>query len=174
MININNKKNGYTIIELLVSVSLFIVISAIASSLVITLLDSANVDNANRELSNNISTTFDNMIREIRSGTNYQGGDTSFSFNHENLGNVSYFINENNLYVSYPGSTINLTPNADVTIKKLKFNLRGQLPDSRNNGDNEQPVVSIYLHVSQRVGNQNEVNLHYQSTVAQRLLDFNI
>lgn len=70
----NYKKHtrGFTLIELMVATSIFIVIMLLAMSAVINSADAAKQSQALRQAMDNVNFAMDSMSRSLRIGTNYQ------------------------------------------------------------------------------------------------------
>ena len=85
----NSRKKGFTLIEMLVSVSIFTLVMLIAVSAVFTIVASNKKAESLKSVMDNLNFALENMTRNIRTGSNYScvdtggncpGGDTSFSF----------------------------------------------------------------------------------------------
>lgn len=72
--NIISKTKGFTLIELMVATSLFIVIMLSALSALFMLLDESKNSRALRFAMDNVNFAMDSMTRSIRMGTNYYCG----------------------------------------------------------------------------------------------------
>lgn len=70
---IENKKNnsGFTLIELMVATSIFIIIMLAAMGALFMLLDAAKSSRALRSAMDNVNFSMESMTRSIRMGTNY-------------------------------------------------------------------------------------------------------
>jgi len=69
--NKKNKNGGFTLIELMVATSVFVVIMLASMSALFTLLGSAKNSRALRFAMDNVNFAVDSMTRSIRMGTNY-------------------------------------------------------------------------------------------------------
>jgi len=85
----SSKRGGFTLIEMLVSVSIFTLVMLIATSAVFTIVASNKKAESLKSVMDNLNFALENMTRNIRTGSNYScvdtggncpGGDTSFSF----------------------------------------------------------------------------------------------
>lgn len=76
-----NKESGFTIIELLVAMSIFMILITIATGAFIQALRSERRLVALMSVNNNVGLTLEQMTREIRTGYNFIPGGGSLSFN---------------------------------------------------------------------------------------------
>ncbi len=86
-----NKESGFTIIELLVAMSIFMILITIATGAFIQALRSERRLVALMSVSNNVGLTLEQMTREIRTGYNFSPGGGSLSFNSA-AGPISYSL----------------------------------------------------------------------------------
>jgi len=71
-LKIKNKKSGFTLIELMVSVSIFLIVAFVVTSVFITALDAYRKAKQISFLVDNLNYSFDRMVINLREGTNYQ------------------------------------------------------------------------------------------------------
>ncbi len=71
MKNFNHKNKGFTLIEIMVSISIFMIIMLIALGALITFSDTAKKAQALRSAMDNVNFAMENMTRSLRMGTNY-------------------------------------------------------------------------------------------------------
>jgi type II secretory pathway pseudopilin PulG len=198
MQNKNNNKNGYTLIETMIAVSLFIIIvmAGMGALLNANLLHGKSQNM--RSIMDNLSFVMDDMSRNLRTGTNYYcitgssiptGVDNTQSC--ANGGGISFRASDGSQWVYYvsanpniPGSfsisriingiTVQLTPD-EVAINSTAsgFSVLGAEPPNKNPpplGDQQQPFVAIRL-----VGTMTYKNVvtpfSLQTSVSQRLID---
>ncbi len=67
---INNKKNGYSIVEIIVYLAIFTTVSILVINSFIVIFSTFNVSRINRSLLNSGSTAMERMSREIRQANN--------------------------------------------------------------------------------------------------------
>lgn len=179
-------KKGYTLIEVLVAVTIFSFIIAGPTGLFITSLRGQRKALATMEIVDNSSYALEYISRALRmakkdldgfcisTGSNYQnpGGDIS----------KIRFLNYQGLCQEFSSSTgqlgerkssdktagnlgqfLALTP-TDLEITFLKFQLTGQTQD-----DDLQPRVTILFEIRKRT--QPETKIRLQTTISQRNLD---
>lgn len=168
----NNK--GFTLIELMVATSIFVIVMLTSMSSLFVLLDTAKSSRALRFAMDNVNFSMESMTRSIRMGTNYycvQSGDgiTMDSHLEDNQdclsgGTFVAFIpqNTNSSRVGYKLKARNDSGNtntlqrcdidgcvdivsSDVNIERLKFFVKGSDPVSHIPQDNKQASVYIIM-----------------------------
>jgi prepilin-type N-terminal cleavage/methylation domain-containing protein len=185
------ERRGFTVVEMLVSITVFTVIMTIAVGSVVSVLGSNREAQAVQLVMNNINFVLENMTRNIRTGGMYhcdisQGtaidtprscvtGASSLAFE-ESFGDRTtasdqwvYKLEANSIQRSVDGG-INFEPITapEVSIQKLVFYVLGT--DSYPT-DLEQPKVVIVLQGKAEAQTGREIAFNLQTTVAQRMLD---
>jgi len=133
--------SGFTLIELMVATTLFVVIMLTAMSSLFMLLDESKSSRALRLAMDNVNFAMDSMTRSIRMGTDYTSTNGTFiSFNSQDSKNIKYqWVTLSN------GKTIEKCVNnsdcvsiisPDVNIDTLNFSL---------NSSGTQPSVYIIM-----------------------------
>jgi type II secretory pathway pseudopilin PulG len=101
-----NSKRGFTLVELIVSIGLFIIVLTIAASAYLSLISLNRKARATNDLVSNISYIVESMSRSIRTGTNYQcgglgstncpAGNPTFSFSNDQTPSqtVTYYLKQ--------------------------------------------------------------------------------
>lgn len=195
--NFKNAQHGFSLIELLVSMALFIVVLTMGVGALLVLINSnAKAQNISESVSN-IQFALDSMSREIRTGFAYYCSNGT-----ETTGDISVYQDcdkgtylsiieggksltsgNNNRRIAYrynnsadsverkvgAGSWVALT-NENISITSMHFNVVGSTPNSVG-GDTNQPNVTIYMtgSVSGVDGTSSDFTL--QTTVTKRTLD---
>jgi prepilin-type N-terminal cleavage/methylation domain-containing protein len=77
---VSPSQGGFTLIELMVATSLFVVIMLAAMSSLFVLLNESKDSRALRVTMDNVNFAMESMTRSIRMGVNYSGGTNSISF----------------------------------------------------------------------------------------------
>jgi len=132
--------NGFTLIELIVSIALFTVVAVIAMSAYISLISLDRRARATNDLVSNLSFVVDSMARSIRTGTGYEcggfghgpnctGGSSVFSFTDENGQPVTYILQTSPYKTigecvgssSCTNSSATPLTDAGITVTNLKF-----------------------------------------------------
>ena len=195
----NNSKRGFTLVELMVSISIFTVIMTISMGSILGVFDVNKKSQSLRAVMDNLNFTLEVMTRTIRFGTNYHCNadvgspsatrDCSSSDTVTLNGSTSQFVsssfavtNSEGVVVIYRltdgrisrtiGSATYFLTSPDVTITNLGFRVLGTDKFSVNE-DLSQPQVIItiggYAGLSTKPSSQSAFTL--QTTVSQRLFD---
>lgn len=191
-------KRGFTLLEMLVSLSIFSVTVMMATGVMIAAQNAREKVGTLLLMQDNIRFTFELFSREIRTGAAYQKTtkgrtacgasrvplDSEFSFTHWNKGFPqprTYFLydTDNNgapdTIMRVTQASFNcsdaapFTDTDNVTIERLRFDLFGQA----SGADDGQPWVRITLRARSRgVKTKLQSMLDIQTTMTQRLRDF--
>lgn len=177
----SKKKKGFTLLEMLISVSLFTVVTTIAFTALFSIMDANDKAKTIKLVVNNLSMAMESMTREIRVGTNYtcdrsysiidgldcSTGKGSISFDSKSGDNIYYWYDSINKTIKRKiGSshTLNLV-GEDINIDNLKFYVIGNGTESPS----VQPRVLIVLKGSiTRQGQKIKTVFDIQTTVSQR------
>ncbi|MBI2633939.1 MAG: type II secretion system protein [Parcubacteria group bacterium] len=178
----NRKAAGFTLIEILVTFSLFLIVTAAVSGIFIAAFRSQRQTIAFLGAQNNIRFALESTAREMRTGSGYQiitqSGEilTSGSGRGEN-GDKLAFVNQKGEAVRYRlqsnrlekssdgGSSYDAVTAETVTIESFRFILSGA-----GTTDNSQPRMAISLKAKSQVGLQ-QSEILVQTSVTQRELD---
>ncbi len=178
-IHLKNKyEKGFTLMEVMVSVTIFTIIVTIGMGALITIFKTLQKTRADRQTIDSISFVMDTMTRRIRTGKEYTSSDA---------GGGIKFIDQENVSVSFykdsdsegnsriymidgafgnQNDPVDITPE-NFTVKDFELTIIGTTDPS----DGIQPMVTINLKGVVRNGQQ-ESKLAVQTVVSQRLLDF--
>jgi len=161
-------KRGFTMVELLVAMTLFIIFIMIASGSFIRALRTQRAIVALIAANDNASLSIEQMAREVRTGASFSstnGNDLDF-INAYNI-EVTYRLNNNTIERGEGGANFKPITAANVKINSLSFYLRGNLA-----GDNYPPRITISLNVSpSNILNIQNISTNFETTVSARLLD---
>ncbi len=193
------KNKGFSLIEVLVSLSIFTVVVTISVSTLYTLIE-ANARSRNAQsIATNLSFTLDSMVREIRTGSDYHCGlpvvddvedcnaadnKSSFSFVEGGCSltgcddptashRIAYRLDSGNGVIqrklNNDGVWQDLTA-SDVVVDELLFFVEGSAKFA-GGANTEAPIVTVFIkgHAGDEESVKNEFNI--QATVPQRLLD---
>ena len=188
----NNKIGGYTIIETMISVSLFLIIVTLALGSLLNANLLHRKSQSIRSIMDNLSFVMEDMSRNLRTGFNYycvvggvppsgpqsptscpsgNGGGISFEFPLGGQG-VYYINGAGKILKSVDGGStyVQLTPDEVFIDPASFFKVVGAEPPTA--GNSEQPFITIKL-----VGNINTLNggtspFSLQTSVSQRKLDW--
>jgi len=172
-------KNAYTLIEILVAVTIFSIVIAGPTGLFVTSLIGQRKALTSMEIADNISYALEYVSRTLRmakkdldgscilAGSNYQNPDLDLSkirfINYQELCQ-EFSLNAGQLGETKSGQFLPLTPD-DLEITLLKFQLSGE-----TQGDDLQPRLTISFEIQKK--GQPESKIRLQTTISQRNLDF--
>ncbi|MFM2381952.1 MAG: hypothetical protein RLZZ76_719 [Candidatus Parcubacteria bacterium] len=189
---------GFSLIEVLVSLSIFAIVITIAIGALLSLIGAnARVQNTQAVMTN-ISYALDSMTREIRTGTDFfcgpdaslpvtgnvtrncPNGGNAFSFNEggvslteftsNNSRRIGYRLFDNTIERRLGNGPWETVTAPEITIDALRYIVTGA---KRGDGDSyESPTVTIYVEGS--TGDTNDdsyAGFNIQTTVVQQLLD---
>jgi type II secretory pathway pseudopilin PulG len=134
MIKISNKKKGYTLIEALVYVAIFILVSAIIVGLLLSVLETGRQISPVNSLSRDSSSVLEVISREIRRAKSVDIGNSIFNVSTGSLqlntlditGNprtVRFYLDGNTVKINENGEYVGPLNSSDVMVTSLIFNL---------------------------------------------------
>jgi prepilin-type N-terminal cleavage/methylation domain-containing protein len=151
-----NKKNGFTLVEVMVSVSIFTIVMVSATVAYLNLIALDKQTRSTNDVVDNLSFALDSMARSIRLGTSYDclggpggncpsGGTQGFQFIDSSGTNTVTYLLANGAIATCTNivcTAASATPLTDsrVTVDKLTFYVRGV------GADGVQPQVIIVMH----------------------------
>ena len=167
--NSRSRRAGFTLIEMMVAVSIFTVVITISLASFLNISDIQKKAMAFRAVNDNLNFAIEIMTRDIRTGTDYCAaacGSSSFNFTNSDGESVEYALDNKMIKRSVNGGAFLSMTSSEVEISGLKFILNGEV-----SGDGLQPFVTIIIRGSagQKKGFMSELNL--QATVSQRAID---
>jgi prepilin-type N-terminal cleavage/methylation domain-containing protein len=173
----NNK--GFTLVELMVSVSIFAIVLLICSGSILSVLDANRKSQSLRSVMDNLNSTLEGMTRNIRFGYAYHCGTGGSTASPQDCisGDSTFYMNGAQIIYRLNGSSIERSTNGginyykitspDLVIQNLKFYVLG----STIYPDLNQPrvIISItgYVGVKQTTGS----TFTLETTISQRKLD---
>jgi prepilin-type N-terminal cleavage/methylation domain-containing protein len=191
-------KRGFTLIEMLVSVALFSIVMLIAGATLLSLVYANRKAQALQSVMNNLDISLDNMVRNVRMGSNYRcgsqsqpsgppygdcsSGGTSLYFTPfgsdptNRTQDIGYFIGG-----VCPAGRICITENINsqvvtvpitspqVQIQSMKFYVVGTEPAS--SGGTVQPKVLFTITGEAGTQINTQTTFQIQATAVQRLLN---
>jgi prepilin-type N-terminal cleavage/methylation domain-containing protein len=182
-------ERGFSLIELMVAVALFAVITMVAVGALLALVDATRKARALESIMNNLNVTLDSMVRSIRMGTEFScasesapddvlggncpEGDMSFSFSPFGADPDAqnerwvYSFADGRLYRSKDGGSNSVEITApEVTIEELRFYVVGTV-----RRDTTQPKVVIVVKGTAGSSERTQSTFYIQATAVQRALD---
>ncbi len=165
---------GFTILELLVSVSIFTIVIFISLTSVVVIFGNNRKSDSLRKAIDNANFAFEVVTREIRFGTNFfcdgarscVAGD-QVSFNASDGSAVVYAVENNRLVRSIDGGENFPLTSDRFEILTMDFTLTGGSPL-----DNEQPKVTLFMSGIAAPNTREASVFDVQTTVSSRQLDF--
>jgi prepilin-type N-terminal cleavage/methylation domain-containing protein len=188
--HIRTSSRGFSLIELMVSISLFTIVVTIAMSAYVSLIAIDRTARATNELVSNLSYAVNAMSRSIRTGTYYTqsvtgtGNSNQFSFIDENCRYVQYLLKSGSIGVCMSNAdtsgacnptqpVCNATTASSITdsrtqITSMRFLLQPTLPTVPA-GSQPRVLISITGNIDGGAGTP--INFTIQTTATQRKLN---
>lgn len=188
MRNFKNTDKGFTLVEMLIAVTLFILVAFISIGAILSIFDANNKARSSKTIVDNLNFSIEDMVRTIRFGSNYHCGNTGSLSNPYNCSNgdtsiAVTFYDKNlarNVIITYKwdGTTKTIMRSYDgveddegitspeTIIEYLRFYVFGA-----ENTDSIQPyVVAVVKGYS---GNKpaTQTNFFIETMMSQRTLD---
>jgi prepilin-type N-terminal cleavage/methylation domain-containing protein len=181
----NELVGGFTLIEMLVAVSVFATIATISTGALLSVSDAQQKILALRIVQDNLSYVFDIMGKEVRTGNSYHCGITSddfsdtplnctssggpsFTFRNNAGDKITYRLNTGRIERIVNGNAaapfVLTSPDANITY--LTFYVVGAPAN-----DNNQPRLTVILKGTAGVKEKIKSQINIQTTISQRLLD---
>lgn len=179
------KKEGYTLIEILVAIAMFSIAIAISTSFFISSFRSQNRALSIRETIDNTSYVMEYITRALRmtrkdrdgsciaAGTNYEitrGGKGIKFENYQEPPVCQEFyweVNDDRLYESKDGAAGIPLTSSELEVTLFQFHLSGELQS-----DNKQPRITVLLEVAKKnPSGPSFSQTRAQTTISQRNLD---
>ncbi|MEX0918515.1 MAG: prepilin-type N-terminal cleavage/methylation domain-containing protein [Candidatus Paceibacterota bacterium] len=130
MIKVKSKP-GFTLIEMMVSVAIFVMVAMIVSTIFVTMAQAYRRAQAMKTVIDNVHFAVDTMVLDLKNGRGYevcggpQEGGHCIEFTNLDGNKVEYKLKNGNLVVENDEEGI-LTDQASITIKRLNFNVQGE------------------------------------------------
>ena len=184
--SLSSKLEGFTLVELMVSVSIFSIVMFISLGSILSILDANQKSKTLRSVMDNLNSAMESMTRTVRFGINYHCGSSGNTTLPQDCGdpgqNSLNFLSQDNIHVTYSlvgncvaksvegGTNICIT-SPDIIMTKLVFMVYGS-PIYNGGADLFQPQVIIVLSGYVGTKNQSKSTFSLQTTVTQRTIDF--
>lgn len=168
------KNAGFTLVEMLIAISLFIVVSTISIGAIINIFDSNKRAQSSKTVVDNFNLAFENMVRTIRFGSNYRCGggvgdcslgDTSVTVNFQG-DDITYRLNGNSIQKRQNNGNYENITSPETVIQYLKFYVLGT-----NTNDGNQPYVVVVIKGYSGNKSTNQSVFSIETLISQRKLD---
>ncbi len=167
-------RKGFTLVELIVAVGLFLAIVSIAVGGFIQSLGAQRQIAGLIAAENGISLALEQMAREIRTGYNFChdangnplcSGSNEFIFTNAAGETIAYRLSDVSIERGVAGTFQQIT-GGNVVVKDMSFLLRGN-----QSGDGWPPRITVSLGVSSKERGASATVLRIETTVSARTLD---
>lgn len=189
--NMTSRQKGFTLIELMVATSLFVVVATVSVMALITVKDANAKAQTKRNVLDNLNFAVENMARNLRVGKNYScdsdvvvipgkdcNGGTKITFTDYQGDHVTYSLSSDTnlrimkkvIGITNPGRTnaeaLPIT-SPDIQIETLRFIVRGAATTGA-----PQPFAVIFIEGVAKPGTKLETRFKIQTSASQRIIDF--
>lgn len=185
-------QKGFTLIELMVSLSIFLLVMTISMGAIISILDANQKSQTLRSVVDNLNATVESIDRAIRFGTNYHStsygtitvprdtlagdlpSDISTMSVLDSGGNeTTYSLVNGQVMRSIGGNPAVALTSPDVVIQTLSFRVFGSYPytNTGNGSDSLQPSVLIVMKGTVTGRRLSSSSFALETMVSQRQLD---
>ncbi len=188
MLNGKKSTKGFTLIEIMVSISIFSVIMLMVSSSIYTVFDSNRKSQSMRSVMDNLNLSLEAMTRTIRFGKDYHcditagvstsprdcaSGASSIAITDFNGNRVIYKLVGSRIARTVNGGSDIFVTGTDVNISTVTFRVLGSTPYEPSLGtfDLSQPKVIIVIDGYAGTKATSRTNFVLQTTVSQRQFD---
>jgi len=180
MINKFKNKKGFTLVEMLIAISLFTIIASFSVGAVLSIFDASHRARSSKTVVDNLNLAIEDMTRTIRFGNSYYCG-VSSSLSSTNdcsggLDSVSVTFEGNRIIFRLNGNTIQKSSNggssytnitsSETIIEYLRFYVIGSSP---SNGNQPYVIAVIKGYSGNRPTAQSK--FFVQTLMSQRKLD---
>lgn len=183
------KNKGFTLVELMVSISVFTIVMVISMGTIVTVMDANRKSQTLRSVMDNLNSAMEIMTRNIRFGYDYHcslAGNTTLPLDcpDNNLGSNAFVMTDpngirttyslsNSRLIKTVGGTDYPITSPDITIQTLTFRVYGSNPSSGGAiNDFIQPRVTIVVKGYSGVKPSSKTSFTLETTVSQRKFDF--
>ena len=173
-------KKGFTLIELMVAISIFIVIMTISMGSIIGVFDANRKSRSLKTVLNNLNLAVESMSKEIRYGKNYhcgslgsvsspqncESGDNFISFLSSSGTQITYRLNAQSIEKKIDSGDYIAVTAPEIVIDDLTFYAFGT-----DTGDTLQPKVIIMIKSHAGTIGKGRSDFILETLVSQRVLD---
>jgi type II secretory pathway pseudopilin PulG len=179
-----SSKKGFTLIEILTSIGLFMVVMTIGMGSILGIFNAYKKTQALKTVMDNLNFALESMSREIRFGTNYHcgsgggnltnplncpSGDTQISFLSSDNLQIVYRLTGSQIEKSINGGTTYVAVTApEINIQRLNFYVFGA-GNAAVNTLQPKAIITVRGKAGTKVGFDSTFSV--QTMVSQRILD---
>lgn len=157
---------GFTLIEMIVSLSLFISVMTVAASSMLSIIDANRKSQATNTAVDNLNFVIDEMSRSLRTGKNWvvSSDGKTVSFQTQTGAAATYYLENEQIKVQAGLETGQALTDPNLVVDVLRFYLDPQPLTA-------QPFLHLLLrtHVSDKAKYRSDVNI--STTISQRTLN---
>jgi len=161
-----NLVRGFTLIEFIVAVAIFVVVVLIAAGALLSIIEANRKTQSSKSVINNLNFALEGMSRSIRVGTDYSGGGSTITFLNSEGDTVTYRRQGTVVEREIAGGGFTAMTAPEVIIDRLNFFIDGEDPS-----DQTQPSVIIVLQGHVGTDPATRTDFSVQTLVSQRLVD---
>lgn len=177
-----NSHKGFTLIEMVVAVSLFTVVMLSSMGAIISMIDANRKAQSLRIVMDNLNFAVENITRTMRVGVDYhcgvlgdyntprdcaQDGDSFIAFKDSDNQLLIFQLNDGQIERSEDGGATYLSiTSPEINIQELRFFVLGS-----ENSDQLQPRVLMIVRGTAGTVQKTQTTFNLQTTISQRLLD---
>lgn len=176
---LSGKERGFTLIEVMTSVSVFLIIMTISMGSILGVFDANRKSRSLKAVLNNLNLSIESMSKEMRFGKNYHCGSSGVLTDPQNCPSgdtLVSFLSSENTQVTYRlnGSTIERSVDAEgyvpmtapeAVVDSLTFYTLGA-------GTNNTLQPKIIMKLTGHVGiDESRTNFTLETLISQRVLD---
>ncbi|OHA93500.1 MAG: hypothetical protein A3E02_01270 [Candidatus Zambryskibacteria bacterium RIFCSPHIGHO2_12_FULL_38_34] len=174
-------QSGFTLVEMLIAISLFIAVVTISIGALLSIFDANSKAQATKTVVDNLNLSIENMTRIVRFGSNYycgissnensvsncSGGGNSFSVTFDGS-RIIYRLSGTTIQRSDNGGSYTDITSPETVIQYLRFYVFGS-----DTSDSIQPYVIVVIkgYVGNKPTTQSIFSI--ETLMSQRKLDFN-
>jgi prepilin-type N-terminal cleavage/methylation domain-containing protein len=183
---------GFSLIEVLVALSLFTIVMMVSVGAFLSVLDANRKTQALQRAMDNVFLSIENMTRLIRTGTIYEcgeitgnpttadcssgAGENSIQFYDDTGRIVRFYLNNNAIMKQVDGTGTSGDYTYPITspefyVENLLFYVTGTDTYYDGSDDVAQPTVTIVITGLANRGQETETEMRLQTTVTQRVID---
>lgn len=177
-----NKKSGFTLIEIMVAVSIFALVMVVAIGAVLSIISANKKAQALNSVITNLNFALEGMMRDLRTGYDFDcdlttegledcaanpGQSVRFVSSQSDGQKVVYGLDGVEIYKQVEGEEAYSLTAPDVTVEVLNFYVSGTAPAS---SDYRQPKMLVVVR-GRYIGHGQDTKFDLQTLVSQRKLD---